>query len=292
MRMGAALFPEKPTAENYTNSQDMTRYTTPLALAWLCLTTTLFATSNQESYFQQYLDIAITESARSGIPVSIILAQGGLESAWGNGRLAVSARNHFGIKCKSEWTGPTFHLEDDDYDAQGKLTKSCFRAYPSAEQSYLDHTDFLVERARYRPCFAFPRTDYRNWAHALKRAGYATDARYAEKLIRIIETNGLYRYDQPRVLVATPLAAAGSARVSQPVFRPAPVVPAEPAVYATTTARPTNGQVTGQYAPPALTDPYASRTNAHLRRQRRTYVAGSRGVRLMTTRRTTRVRRR
>lgn len=267
------------------------RHTTPLAIAVLCFTTaTLFAADHRELYFQEYLDIAVSESARSGIPVSIILAQGALESAWGNGRLARDARNHFGIKCKKEWTGLTYYHEDDDYDRQGNLKKSCFRAYPSAEQSYLDHTDFLLERDRYQPCFAFARTDYRNWAHALKKAGYATDKRYAEKLIGIIESNELHRYDQPAVLLpAEPIYAA----VSQPVSRPttSEVVPAEQPVYAAVT-RPVRGRVTGQYTAPTHASPYVSRTNAQLRAQRRTYVAGSRGVRLMTTRRTQRVRRR
>ena len=146
------------------------------------------------NYIEKYQKIAIREMHRSGIPASITLAQGILESSWGNGSLALKANNHFGIKCKSHWTGPTFYIEDDDYK-RGKLIKSCFRAYDNAEESYIDHTDFLLANARYEVLFTYDKTDYQRWAHGLKKCGYATDKKYGYKLIRTIKKYGLDRFD-------------------------------------------------------------------------------------------------
>ncbi|HHS95245.1 MAG TPA: N-acetylmuramoyl-L-alanine amidase, partial [Phaeodactylibacter sp.] len=141
-------------------------------------------------YIETYAEIAVREMHRSGIPASIILAQGIQESSWGLAKLSINSNNHFGIKCKSSWTGPTFYIEDDDY-VNGKLVKSCFRVYNSVEESYIDHTNFLVENARYLPLFQNDKTDYKSWAKGLKKCGYATDPHYAEKLIRNIEKYGL-----------------------------------------------------------------------------------------------------
>ncbi len=134
-------------------------------LIFLCLSFTAFS-NHVEKYINTYKDIAQREMRRSNIPASIILAQGIHESSWGRGELAVNSQNHFGIKCKDYWTGPTYYIEDDDY-LNGKLIKSCFRAYDNVEDSYIDHTDFLVENDRYQGLFLYDRTDYRNWAKGL-----------------------------------------------------------------------------------------------------------------------------
>ena len=139
-------------------------------------------------YIEQYKDIAIEEMLKSGIPASITLAQGLLESASGNSTLATEANNHFGIKCNTTWTGPTI-LKDDD--AAGE----CFRVYESAEQSYRDHSEFL-KRARYVSLFQLDRNDYKGWALGLKKAGYATNPKYAELLIDLIERYQLDQYDR------------------------------------------------------------------------------------------------
>ena len=125
---------------------------------------------------------------RSGVPASITLAQGLLESRYGLSELAVKGNNHFGIKCHNNWNGKKIYYDDD---AKGE----CFRKYPSPEQSYRDHSDFLRYRDRYRFLFDYKTTDYKSWANGLKKAGYATDPSYASKLIRIIEDYRLYEYD-------------------------------------------------------------------------------------------------
>lgn len=161
----------------------------------LCVLFTLSTFANHvDEYISNYKDIAQREMKRSKIPASIILAQGIHESSWGRGALALNSKNHFGIKCKDYWTGPTFYAEDDDYE-NGKLIKSCFRAYENVESSYIDHTDFLLNSDRYQGLFLYDPTDYKSWAKGLKQCGYATDPRYAEKLIRIIETHQLYLFD-------------------------------------------------------------------------------------------------
>lgn len=148
----------------------------------------------RQNYIQTYGKIAIQEMNRSGIPASIILAQGILESQWGQGDLAINGNNHFGIKCH-DWTGESYLKEDDDY-VDGQLIKSCFRTYQDALKSYKDHTDFLLFRDRYQKLFNYDKTDYVNWAKGLQECGYATDKKYPEKLIRIIEENDLAIYDK------------------------------------------------------------------------------------------------
>lgn len=147
------------------------------------------------SYISTYHDLAVIEMYRTGIPASITIAQGMHESGLGLSALAINANNHFGIKCKAYWQGDTYAHEDDDYDAQGKITKSCFRAYSSVLDSYIDHSNFLVTTAHYAECFNYHRTDYVNWAKSLKKCGYATDPTYAEKLIDKVETYNLAVYD-------------------------------------------------------------------------------------------------
>jgi len=160
----------------------------------------LLAQSNsREKYIDKYKKIAISEMDRAGIPASIKLAQGILESNAGQSSLARKAQNHFGMKCGSQWDGDTYYLEDDDYNDAGKLIKSCFRVYRKDKESYIAHSEFLRDprkRYRYGDLFKLNPLDYKAWAHGLKSAGYATSPTYAEKLIGIIESYELYRYDQ------------------------------------------------------------------------------------------------
>jgi LysM repeat protein len=144
--------------------------------------------SRQEVYIEKYSKIAVDEMYRSGIPASITLAQGLLESAYGYSELAVKGNNHFGIKCHN-WKGKGMYYDDD---AKGE----CFRVYKNPEESYRDHSDFLRYRDRYKFLFEYEITDYKAWAYGLKKAGYATDPAYPTKLIKLIETYKLYEYDK------------------------------------------------------------------------------------------------
>lgn len=143
----------------------------------------------REEYIERYKHIAVAHMERYGIPASITMAQGILESDAGNSKLSTSSNNHFGIKCKKNWTGAKVYHDDD---AKGE----CFRAYPSVEASYLDHAEFLDSSPRYDSLFAYPSNDYRSWARGLKAAGYATAPDYAERLIKIIERYNLSILDQ------------------------------------------------------------------------------------------------
>jgi len=142
---------------------------------------------NYLAYIEKYHGIAIRQQKVHGIPASIILAQGLLESGAGRGRLATEANNHFGIKCH-DWTGNRIFQNDDEKN-------ECFRKYRHASESYEDHSLFLVNRPRYKSLFHLKPTDYVAWAHELKAAGYATDPAYAQKLISIIERYDLHEYD-------------------------------------------------------------------------------------------------
>ncbi len=138
-------------------------------------------------YIQKFKDIAIAEMKRSGIPASITLAQGILESESGNSPLTLKSNNHFGIKCKSSWQGETVSHDDD---ASGE----CFRKYNNPEESYKDHSDFLKAGKHYASLFNLKPDDYKGWAYGLKKAGYATNPRYPEILIRFIEKYDLQQY--------------------------------------------------------------------------------------------------
>lgn len=138
----------------------------------------------KQEYIARYKSLAIAHMERYGIPASIIMAQGILESDSGNSPLARRSNNHFGIKCKSSWTGERVYHDDDE---KGE----CFRKYSSVEESYIDHSEFLDTQPRYDSLFVYSSTDYRSWARGLKAAGYATAPDYAERLIRIIEDNRL-----------------------------------------------------------------------------------------------------
>lgn len=150
---------------------------------------------SQEEYISKYKNLAISEMYRSGVPASITLAQGILETESGNSPLVLRSNNHFGIKCKSNWNGPSVSHDDDERD-------ECFRAYGSAEESYRDHSDFLKNSSRYAFLFNYESTNYKDWAFGLKQAGYATNPRYPEMLIRFIETNNLQQYDTANFLLA------------------------------------------------------------------------------------------
>lgn len=141
-----------------------------------------------DSYIKQFSYIAIREMNNSGVPASITLAQGLLESGNGTSKLALEANNHFGIKCTSEWRGKTMLKDDDQKD-------DCFRVYASPEESYKDHSEFL-KRKRYAALFELDKNDYRGWAMGLKAAGYATNPRYPELLISLIERYNLNRFDR------------------------------------------------------------------------------------------------
>ena len=146
------------------------------------------AQTPQELYIEKYAPIAQQEMVRSGVPASITLAQGILESGAGLSTLAKEGNNHFGIKCHKGWTGKTMYMDDDE---KGE----CFRVYDTPEESFADHSDFLRYRDRYKFLFDLERTDYKGWAYGLKEAGYATDKKYAEKLIQYIEKYDLARFD-------------------------------------------------------------------------------------------------
>lgn len=143
----------------------------------------------REEYVDKYKKIAVAHMERYGIPASITMAQGILESDCGNSWLSQASNNHFGIKCKRNWTGRTVYYDDDE---KGE----CFRCYPSVEESYLDHAEFLDSQPRYDSLFSYAPIDYKSWARGLKAAGYATAPDYATRLVRIIEESHLYLLDR------------------------------------------------------------------------------------------------
>lgn len=149
-------------------------------------------------YIEEFKDIAISEMQRVGIPASIKLAQAIVESASGTSTLARQSNNHFGIKCGNNWKGETVYRHDDDYQ-NGLLIRSCFRSYDDPKESFYAHSEFLANpySRRYKPLFELEIYDYKAWANGLKKAGYATDKSYPQKLINIIEKYELYKYDDP-----------------------------------------------------------------------------------------------
>ena len=181
-----------------------------LVAAWL----SLGAGKNPRlAYIEQYSALAVMEMQRTGVPASITLAQGMLESGAGTSPLATKAHNHFGLKCHSDWKGEKFFYDDETPD-------ECFRVYPTVEDSYRAHSDFLRGRERYKALFELDPTDYKGWARGLRRAGYATDPGYATKLINLIEDFQLYRFDTmteddlPAGAAAEPVAAEPAGRSS------------------------------------------------------------------------------
>ena len=184
-----------------------------------------------EEYVEQFKDIAMNEMRRSGIPASITLAQGILESENGNSELVKKSNNHFGIKCKSNWTGESVTHDDD---ANGE----CFRAYTNAGDSYRDHSDFLKANQRYASLFKLDPTDYAGWAKGLKKAGYATNPRYPDLLIKYIEQNNLQQYSLmvlnklPETDVAVQIAAANENKIASQIsaIEPKALAPVQDAV--------------------------------------------------------------
>ncbi len=139
-------------------------------------------------YILNYKDIAMSNMKNFGIPASIILAQGILESGAGQSKLATTSNNHFGIKCHTDWKGETTYHDDD-------TSQECFRKYKKPEESFQDHADIVSKRQRYALLFDLPKGDYKAWAKGLKNAGYATDPNYPQKLINYIESYHLDDYD-------------------------------------------------------------------------------------------------
>ena len=160
-----------------------------IALALLSLLGAAVRRSPQDAYIEKWSGVAVREMYRSGVPASITLAQGILESGSGLSKLSRESNNHFGIKCHKTWKGRSVRADDDKKN-------ECFRAYDTAEESFRDHSDFLRYQDRYKFLFELEITDYKGWARGLKKAGYATDPGYADKLIKIIEEYRLYEYDR------------------------------------------------------------------------------------------------
>jgi len=167
----------------------------------------------RQEYIDTWKEEAVYQMAAHGIPASITLAQGILESRDGNSRLAKEGNNHFGIKCHSDWEGKRIY-EDDD------ARNECFRQYRNGRESFDDHSDFL-KKPRYARLFELEMTDYKGWARGLKECGYATSSEYAKSLIRIIEENSLQQYDEQGVIYAerkeVPDRKEGSPRANIPV---------------------------------------------------------------------------
>ncbi len=182
-----------------------------LMLLFSLVSLSLYGQSTRTSTFiDQYKEIAIKEMHRTGIPASIKLAQGILESEAGTSELATQSNNFFGLKCGPSWDGRTYYKKDDDRDRRGRLIKSCFRAFSSPEESFVEHSSFLMhpkKAYRYGFLFNLDRRDYKSWAWGLKQSGYATNPRYANLLISIIEKHHLYTFDyyepEPTVLMVS-----------------------------------------------------------------------------------------
>lgn len=155
----------------------------------LLFTSFLSKADETDAYIKKYRKIAIKEMRKYGIPASITLAQGILESGNGNSRLAKKGRNHFGIKCTSDWSGRTIKEDDDKKD-------ECFRRYRKVKHSYRDHSEFIANKKRYAFLFEYDKRDYKAWANGLKQAGYATNPNYPTLLINLIDKYDLHKYDK------------------------------------------------------------------------------------------------
>ena len=169
---------DTPTTANYNNATEVLEATTRVKVT----------TKMVLDYIEKYKEVAKDNMIRTGIPASITLGQAILESGAGTGPLSVQANNHFGIKCHKEWTGPSIKYSDDTED-------ECFRKYDQPSESFKDHSYFLTSRPRYAELFEFEKDDYKSWAYGLKAAGYATDSKYPDKLIGLIEKYQLGRFD-------------------------------------------------------------------------------------------------
>lgn len=165
-----------------------TQFITILLLVVICSGAAYSQKLSAKEYIDKFKDEAIKEMYLHRIPASIVLAQAMLESANGNSELAKNANNHFGIKCKKEWSGASYAKNDE-------AEQECFRKYENVLDSYSDHSLFLKSRPRYAFLFEIPLADYKSWCQGLKMAGYATDPKYAKGLIEIIEKHKLYEFD-------------------------------------------------------------------------------------------------
>jgi hypothetical protein len=184
-----------------------------LALSVVAIAVATGQKISRAEYLERYKNIAIADMEKYGIPASIKMAQGMLESDNGNSRLAREANNHFGIKCKSDWTGETIY-HDDDHKGE------CFRKYATAEESWRDHSEFLDRGQRYQFLFELDPLDYKGWAYGLKQAGYATNPRYPELLIKIIEENELYLLDRGEQIPIEDVIAREEADKTRPEVVP------------------------------------------------------------------------
>jgi len=173
--------PVKPIGKKYPSTNNTTEVIQSTSK-------TIVTTSLIHDYVSEYKDVAMGNMKKYGIPASIILAQGILESGAGKGDLAVEANNHFGIKCHKEWLGESVRHDDDS-------AQECFRKYKDPAESYRDHALFLVGKPRYANLFTFEKDDYKSWAKGLRTAGYATDPKYPDKLVSYIERYNLHQYD-------------------------------------------------------------------------------------------------
>jgi flagellum-specific peptidoglycan hydrolase FlgJ len=169
---------DSPTVGNYSTATEVLEATTRVKVT----------TEMVLAYIENYKSVAKDNMVRTGIPASITLGQAILESGAGTGPLSVQANNHFGIKCHKEWTGPSIKYTDDEEN-------ECFRKYNQPSESFKDHSYFLTSRPRYAELFEFQKDDYKSWAYGLKAAGYATDTKYPDKLIGLIEKYQLGRFD-------------------------------------------------------------------------------------------------
>ncbi|WP_452225291.1 glucosaminidase domain-containing protein [Lacinutrix chionoecetis] len=176
------------TSENKTNKDTKVVISAPTNTEIIVEDTPEVYATPTDEYIAIYSDIAQDEMRNYGIPASITLAQGILESGAGKGRLSVEANNHFGIKCHKEWSGAKIYHDDD-------ASQECFRKYKNSKYSFRDHSLFLKERKRYAGLFELGKGDYEAWAKGLRAAGYATDRKYPQKLISLIERYQLYRFD-------------------------------------------------------------------------------------------------
>jgi len=163
-----------------------------------------YSKSDIVNYIQAYSEVAVEKMRTHKIPASITLAQGILESAAGKSKLAIYANNHFGIKCHKSWTGATYHKDDDKQN-------ECFRKYDSPLESFEDHSQFLMAN-RYADLFSLEITDYKGWSYGLKKAGYATDNQYPQKLISLIEEYDLAKYDTKDTFIYSYFAAHNGAK--------------------------------------------------------------------------------
>ncbi|WP_291117823.1 glucosaminidase domain-containing protein [Flavobacterium sp. UBA6135] len=179
---------KKPMAQTSSTSKSTTATTAPKSEVLTATSNVKVTTEIVLKYIDDFKEIAKNNMVQYGIPASITLAQGILESGSGVGSLSQRANNHFGIKCHKEWTGPSVTHDDD-------AAQECFRKYEHPSESYRDHSYFLTSRSRYAGLFDLPKDDYKAWARGLKAAGYATDPKYPDKLISLIERYQLQQYD-------------------------------------------------------------------------------------------------